>query len=226
MNTKRTTTRHFALIALALMATTACQRAADDTAPPQAGRPLSPAEIADLEDDDSGLPVVPEFDPSGLKVGPFDLVDQHGQPFDTASLGGHVYVVDFFFTACPVQCPKLSQAFERLQHTLGDRGLRLLSVSVDPVNDTQEALQRYARKYNAKPSQWTFLTGERQEIERVAHEVFRVPLQDRLHTEKFILVNRQGEIAGFYQGLDEQSVQELEQRAAELLAETGEENQS
>ena len=226
MSVQGITARCLLLIALGLVYTTACHRASDDeTAPAPSGHVLSPDEVAEIEDDDNGLPVLPEFDPTGLKVGPFDLVDQQGEPFDTATLKNRVYVVDFFFTACPVQCPKLSQAFERLQHSLGNRGLRLLSISVDPTNDTPDELRRYARKYNAKPSQWTFLTGDHREIERVAHEVFRVPLQDRLHTEKFILVNRRGEIAGFYHGLDADSLQALRQRATELLETPGDEGQ-
>ncbi len=226
VSAKKKTLWTLVLVVLSMGYATACRRTSDDAPRGQAGRPLSAEEIAEIEDNDSGLPVTPELDAKGLKIGPFDLADQDGKPFDPATLKGQVYVVDFFFTACPVQCPKLSQAFERLQHALGDRGLRLLSISVDPDNDTRDVLQRYAKKYNANPSQWTFLTGEQQEVERVAHEVFRVPLQDRLHTEKFILVDRQGEIAGFYRGLDALSLRELEHRAAELLQEPGDEDQS
>ncbi len=185
---------------------------------------VSAIQLDHAEDEDNGLPVFPELDSTGLEVGPYELVDLEGKPFDSSSLEGEVYVVDFFFTACPVQCPKLSQAFERLQNKLGDQGLRLLSISVDPTNDTPEELQRYAKKYNAKPSQWTFLTGGREEIERVAHEVFRVPLQDRLHTEKFILVDRQGEIVDFYNGLDADSIRKLETKATQLLEEPAEES--
>lgn len=187
---------------------------------------VSDSQADDAQEDDRGLPVIPELDSTGLKVGAYELVDMQGEPFDSGSLDGEVYVVDFFFTACPVQCPKLSQAFERLQNKLGDQGLRLVSISVDPTNDTLEELQRYAEKYNAKPSQWKFLTGKREEIERVAHEVFRVPLQDRLHTEKFILVDRQGEIVGFYNGLDPAKISELEAKATELLTGAGEESPS
>lgn len=186
----------------------------------------STASVNDYDDDDTGLPAVPKLTSAGLEVGPYDLLDIEGKPFDETSLDGEVYVVDFFFTACPVQCPKLSQAFEHLQDKLGDKGLRLVSVSVDPTNDTPEVLQQYAKKYHAKPEQWTFLTGEREEIDRVAHEVFRVPLQDRLHTEKFILVDRQGEIVDFYNGLEPESIRQLEQRATELLKEPRDEAQS
>ena len=215
--TKRISFLGIALLAISVSLAGGCRPSSDDAEPN-----VSASQLDNVEDEDDGLPVVPELDSTGLKVGPYELVDLQGEPFDSSSLDGEVYVVDFFFTACPVQCPKLSQAFERLQNKLGDQGLRLVSVSVDPTNDTPEELQRYAEKYNAKPSQWTFLTGGREEIERVAHEVFRVPLQDRLHTEKFILVDRQGEIVGFYNGLDAASIKELEAKATQLLEEPGE----
>lgn len=99
------------------------------------------------------------------------LVDQDGAPvrFRSEAIGDHVVVVDFVFTTCTTVCPALSAIFARVQEQLGDRlqrGVRLVSVSLDPARDTPARLKAYAARHGAGPS-WRWLTGPQADVEEV-----------------------------------------------------------
>lgn len=99
------------------------------------------------------------------------LLDQDGAPvrFRTEAIGDRIVVIDFVYTTCPTVCPLLSAIFARLQERLGDRlerGVRLVSVSLDPANDTPERIKAYAARHRAGPH-WTWLTGSQDDVERV-----------------------------------------------------------
>ena len=91
----------------------------------------------------------------------FRLIDQRGAAFTTAQMRGHVTVVDFIFTHCPASCPRLTARMGELQARLAsDRSdARLVSISVDPENDTPAVLADYGAKAHADPARWTFVTG-------------------------------------------------------------------
>ena len=150
----------------------------------------------------------------------FSLIDQAGEPFGSADLDGRVYVASFFFTSCPSICPPLMHALSTLQDRYRDEGIdeiRLVSISVDPETDTPERLTEYAARFRADPERWTLLTGEIDEIRRVAVEGFKTALGDRIdaeggffdiaHSGKLVLVDGRGRVRGYYDydalGLDE-----------------------
>lgn len=167
-----------------------------------------------------GRPPDPTYqEPLGLEVEHFTLTDQDGNPFDSAQFDGEVWVANFFFTTCPGPCMKLSQTIDRLHRDLGPSGVHFVSITVDPANDTPEQLTKYARQFGAQAKYWNFLTGAKVDLDHVASYVFRVPVQDLLHSEKLILVNPQGEIVGYYHGTDDTKVAQLKRKALQLLAE-------
>src|SRR5580692_5689518 len=99
----------------------------------------------------------------------FHLVNEQGQPVTQSSLLGHVTVVDFIFTRCPSSCPRLTARMAELQGRLArsKSGARLVSISVDPENDTPAVLAAYAARAQADPGRWSFLTGTAQDVESV-----------------------------------------------------------
>ena len=106
-----------------------------------------------------------------VSVAEATLVDQDGATarFRTDVIGDHVVVVDFVYTTCTTVCPVLSSVFARVQHRLGDRlgnGVRLVSVSLDPVRDVPARLKSYAARYGAGPH-WKWLTGKQEDVEQV-----------------------------------------------------------
>jgi len=77
-------------------------------------------------------------------------------------------VVDFIYGTCTTICPILSAGYAHLQRKLGNESesVRLVSITIDPENDSPAVLKDYLKKYQAKPG-WDFLTGSRNDIERV-----------------------------------------------------------
>lgn len=114
----------------------------------------------------------PERALDGLNVPDVKLTDQDGRPvrFYTDLVKGQVVAMNFVFTSCGTICPPMGANFAKLQKLLGDRPggkrVRLISVSIDPGNDTPERLKAWAGKFGAGPG-WTLVTGEREEVTRL-----------------------------------------------------------
>ena len=154
----------------------------------------------------------------------FQLIDQRGKMFDSKVLEGKIYVASFFFTRCSTICPKISFQLSRVRDAfLGQREIQLISLSVDPNHDQPEKLQAYAKRFDADPSQWNFLTGEKSYIYPLVLKGFHVPLADAseydaaiknpdesfIHSERLVLVDKEGVIRGFYDGTDPKEVDRL-----------------
>ena len=89
----------------------------------------------------------------------FTLTERSGQPFDSTSLRGKVWVADFFFTSCPGTCLMLSKRMREIHGSLAkDENVRFVSISTDPANDTPEVMTKYAEGLGAD-SRWAFVTG-------------------------------------------------------------------
>ncbi|MCA9102384.1 MAG: SCO family protein [Planctomycetales bacterium] len=155
-----------------------------------------------------------------MHVTEFQLVDQDGKPFSAEDMKGKVWGVSFFFTACPGLCVKLNNAVNEIQKDYADSDARFLSVTVDPDVDTPEALTRYAGHYDADFDRWKFLTGDRDELKRVAREVFHQPHSKSTHNDVVSIVDRQGRIRGYFHVTDPTDVKLLHEKIDELLAES------
>jgi protein SCO1 len=139
------------------------------------------------------------------QVPPFELTSADGKPFLSGALDGKVWVVDFFFTNCPGPCPRMSKQLAELQaQTAGFRNFRIVSITVDPSRDTPEALAAYARRYQADPERWFFLTGRKDLIGNLMSEAFYLGFADNLqeHSTKFVLVDGKRRVRGFYDSFD------------------------
>jgi protein SCO1/2 len=103
----------------------------------------------------------------------FTLTTQDEKSLRWDDLRGKVVLVSFIFTTCNGSCPATTHRMSQLAEKLADRGLlkdgrvRLVSITLDPVRDTPEALRRYMKAYDADPASWTFLTGSREKVEKV-----------------------------------------------------------
>jgi protein SCO1/2 len=105
------------------------------------------------------------------KLPDFQLRSQLDKPFTADSLRGKIHIADFFFTTCQGFCPQMTQAMKRIQKKLKEKNIdnvRLVSYSINPKVDTVKQLQRYAREYAIDPEYWRLLTGEKEELYRVA----------------------------------------------------------
>lgn len=134
----------------------------------------------------------------------FDLIDHGNRPFSLDDLRGRVSIVDFIFTRCGATCPVLTAEMKRLTDDLSDDDLRFISITVDPGHDTPAVLSEYRQQVTSDP-RWIFLTGERDEIERLSVEGFSLavgtsqnPAEPILHSSHFVLVDREGVIRNYY----------------------------
>jgi protein SCO1/2 len=143
----------------------------------------------------------------------FSLTNQDTLPYGTAQLEGRPWIADFIFTKCPGRCPKLTYEMSRIQTELRGRGwddVMLVSISVDPANDTPEALAEYAARHSAKLDGWQFLTGTRDSIWSLSVEGFKLAVQEVedtsagpiLHSNRFVLADGRQQIRGYYDALD------------------------
>jgi len=151
----------------------------------------------------------------------FRLKDQSGEFFgSTQHLEGKVWIADFIFTRCTSTCPSQTSAFGRLQAELAadpaTAEVQLVSITVDPANDTPEVLAEYAHNAGADPAHWTFLTGKKPQIESLVKQGFRLPINEPdgaaplTHSQSFVLVDRARRVRGHYDGLDDDALEQLE----------------
>jgi cytochrome oxidase Cu insertion factor (SCO1/SenC/PrrC family) len=137
------------------------------------------------------------------------LVDQHGRPFRPDALVDRVVLFNFIFTncgsVCPLQTRMLAETFQALPADILER-VRFVSLSIDPVNDTPQKLLQYSKAMHADVAGWSFLTGEKEQIDRLAE---RLRLFDpaeseenkpELHRTSLRLVDRQGRMLQRYRG--------------------------
>ena len=156
----------------------------------------------------------------------FQLVNQEGQLFDSAQLAGKIWIADFIYTTCPGPCPMISMRMSELQKPLEKTDVHLVSFSVDPEKDTPEVLRGYAEKLHAEPKRWDFLTGPKSAIYDLSHKGFRLAVSDGsdeagipVHSTRLVLVDRHGEIRGYYEATEADAVTKLLADTSHLLRE-------
>lgn len=142
----------------------------------------------------------------------FSMTDSQGHRFDSKELAGKVWVADFIYTNCPAACPFMSSRMHSVQKALGGkRDVQLVSISVDPARDTPPVLNAFAHRYGAPNDQWVFLTGTPETVHLLAYETFHVGdvLGKIEHSTKFTLVDKHGNIRGYYSTYDKDGIPAL-----------------
>lgn len=153
----------------------------------------------------------------------FHLTRQDGEKFDVGTYTGKVYVVDFFFTQCKGICPTLQKNMRKVQEAFADEDrVRLLSISVDPKNDTPSALRTMAKEIGADTDQWAWTVGPTELTGEIAKGYMVVGTEvpgEILHSNRFVLVDGYGKIRGFYDGTEDGDVKAIIEDIGRLLGE-------
>ena len=156
----------------------------------------------------------------------FQLINQNGQPFGSAQLNGKIWIADFVFTTCPGPCPMISTRMSELQKPLEKTDVHLVSFTVDPAKDTPKVLRGYAEKLHAEPGRWDFLTGVPSTIYNLSEKGFKLAVSDGkeeagtpVHSTRMILIDRHGEIRGYYNATEADAVTKLLADTSHLLRE-------
>ena len=158
----------------------------------------------------------------------FSLIDQEGRPFGLKDLQGKVWIANFIAIRSSGPDPILSSRFAELDSNFKkDERLSLISFTVDPQNDTPEALRDYARRFESSPH-WSFLTGDKQKIDELAGTGFQLAERDSrnvsrdgIHSAEFALVDVDGTIRGYYDGTSNEAVQRILTDVGSLLRDGG-----
>jgi protein SCO1/2 len=156
----------------------------------------------------------------------FQLTNQNGQPFGSAQLSGKIWIADFIYTTCPGPCPMISSRMSELQKPLQKTDVHLVSFSVDPDKDTPEVLRGYADKLQAEPGRWDFVTGAKSAIYKLSHDGFKLAVSDGrdaqgipVHSTRMVLVDRHGQIRGYYDATEPEAITKLLADTNHLLRE-------
>jgi uncharacterized membrane protein YozB (DUF420 family)/cytochrome oxidase Cu insertion factor (SCO1/SenC/PrrC family) len=138
----------------------------------------------------------------------FRFTDRSGRTVTRADLAGKVWLASFVVTRCPDnRCPQVTQTMRRLQDELGNvPNLVLVTFTVDPKDDPTE-LDRYAKSFGADPKRWLFLSGSEEEVHALLQSFYLRSAKSEPggldHSQKLVLVDRSGQVRGYYDGLEE-----------------------
>lgn len=151
------------------------------------------------------------------KVADFTLINQNGETITQKDYEGKIYVADFFFTRCMTICPIMTYNISELQEIFkNDDDVMFLSHSVTPDIDSISVLKEYAIKKGVIDGKWNITTGDKKHIYELARKSYFAVLdegdgglQDFIHTENFVLVDKKRQIRGFYDGTDKEDIQRL-----------------
>ena len=154
---------------------------------------------------------------SDHKVADFQLTDQYGRKISRKDLDGKIYVTDFFFTTCPSICIDMSKNMMTIQEEFkDDDDFVILSHTVQPEVDSVHVLKAYAERHDAIKDKWYFLTGDKKEIYDLARKSYFAVTTDGkgdetdfIHTENFVLIDKEKRIRGFYDGTSEKDIDKL-----------------
>jgi len=159
------------------------------------------------------------------KLAEFEFTNQNNQKIKVQSLTGKIHVANFFFTICPSLCPKIMGNMKQIQEAFKtDKNVLITSYSVMPDRDSVPVLHEYANKNKIIDNKWQLLTGNKSQIYEIARKSYfadeNLGIQkgenDFLHTENFILVDKNLHIRGIYNGTLQLEIEQLVKDIKEL----------
>lgn len=156
----------------------------------------------------------------------FKFKNQEGETISTASFRGKIHVADVFYTSCPGPCKILSSSMNKVYKDFKDNpDILLVSYSIDPYRDSVSVLKEYAQRFNANSKQWLFLRGDKKTTVELAQKYYflstieRTGEQEYDHSEKLVLVDKEGKIRGYYDGMEPEEMKRLSEEIRVLLLE-------
>jgi protein SCO1/2 len=140
------------------------------------------------------------------------MTDANNRPFTEKDLDGSVWIVDFIYTNCPAECPRMTSKMHALvKRTGGEPDLRFLSISVDPDRDTPEVLKEFAGHYGAPNERWRFVTGDNASVHLLAYQTFHVGdvLGKIEHSTKFAVLDKHRTVRGYYSSFSQEELAKM-----------------
>lgn len=155
------------------------------------------------------------------ELDPFTLTNQSEETIGLEELKGKPWVGTFVFSSCPGPCSMITGRMKQLQSDMDDVDFNLVSVTVDPKNDTPEKLTKYANAFTADLENWHFLTGDAEVIYELIRGGFKMPVAemkpgDIMHTNRFVVVDAEGNYVDSFTALKDEEYFALKKRIREL----------
>ena len=150
-------------------------------------------------------------------IPPFRFMNQNGDTVTEKNFDDKIYVADFFFTTCPTICPKMMFNMEKVNVvTQKNPDLMIISHTVNPAHDSVPVLAEYAKLAHADAKKWMLVTGNKKDIYDVAIDGYKLAVDEDprapggfLHSELFVLIDKDKRIRGYYDGTDSAHVNKL-----------------
>lgn len=168
------------------------------------------------------------FQESGLRrsldvlgrVPDFTLTNQFARPVSLSNLLGQVWVADVIFTRCPISCERMTQRMHALEEDVSARlPVKFVSITADPGFDSPEVLKRYAERHQIDQSRWHFLTGIKRDVYALSVSGLKFAVIDNenktipddlfVHSTQFALVDKRGNIRGYFEGTEDADRKQL-----------------
>lgn len=151
------------------------------------------------------------------KIADFSLINQNGETITQDDYKDKIYVADFFFTTCQTICPVMTKNMHEVQKAfIADNDVKMLSHTVTPEMDTVAQLKRYAQEKGVNASKWNLVTGDKKQIYELARKSYLAVKDDgdggsfdMIHTENFMLIDKERQIRGYYDGTDPKEIERL-----------------
>jgi len=150
------------------------------------------------------------------KISDFSLTNQNGKQITQEYYENQIYIADFFFTTCPSICPIMTKNMYDIQQKTMNKNVLLVSYSVTPEIDNVDQLKKYALENKVNDNKWNLLTGDKKQIYDLARKSYLVAKNDgdggkydMIHTENFVLIDKEKRIRGFYDGTNNEEMDKL-----------------
>ena len=150
------------------------------------------------------------------KISNFSLTNQNGKIITQEYYDNKIYIADFFFTTCPMICPIMTENMFQIQEKTIGNDVLLVSYSVTPEIDSTAQLKKYALEKGVNDNKWNLLTGDKKQIYDLARKSYLVAKNDgdggkydMIHTENFVLIDKEKRIRGFYDGTNNEEMDKL-----------------
>jgi protein SCO1/2 len=150
------------------------------------------------------------------KISDFELTNQNGKKITQEFYSNKIYVADFFFTTCQDICPVMTKNMYKLQEELkNDNDILFLSHTVIPEVDTVQQLKKFSIENKVNDSKWNLVTGDKKQIYDLARKSYLAVEDteygefDMIHTENFMLIDKERQIRGFYDGTNDLEIEKL-----------------
>ena len=151
------------------------------------------------------------------KISDFELINQNGEKITNKTYENKIYIADFFFTRCQSICIAMAYNMSELQdYYKEDDDIMFLSHSVTPSIDSISVLKEYAIQKGVIDGKWNITTGSKKHIDDLARKNYFAVLDegsgddsDFIHTEQFVLIDKERRIRGFYDGTEKEDINKI-----------------